>query len=49
MFTRKKLHVSKSEELHGGFGELAEDHLEQSHQHLDNIHRRLRRLGFGAK
>jgi hypothetical protein len=35
--------------LHGGFGEMTEDHLEQSHQNMDKIHRRLGRLGFGAK
>lgn len=35
--------------LHGGFGELTEDHLEQSHQSMDKIHQRLGRLGFGAK
>jgi hypothetical protein len=34
---------------HRGFGELTEDHLEQSHQKMDKIHRRLGRLGFGAK
>jgi hypothetical protein len=36
-------------EKHGGFGDLTEDHLEQSHQTMDKIHRRLGRLGFGAK
>jgi hypothetical protein len=25
--------------LHGGFGEMTEDHLEQSHQNMDKIHR----------
>jgi hypothetical protein len=35
--------------LHGGFGEMTEDHLEQSHPNMDKIHRRLGRLGFGAK
>jgi hypothetical protein len=35
--------------LHGGFGEMTEDHLEQSHQSMDKIHQRLGRLGFGAK
>ena len=35
--------------IHGGFGELTEDHLEQSHQTMDKIHQRLGRLGFGAK
>jgi hypothetical protein len=35
--------------LHGAFGELTEDHLEQSHQNMDKIHGRLGRLGFGAK
>jgi hypothetical protein len=27
--------------LHGGFGEMTEDHLEQNHQNMDKIHRRL--------
>jgi hypothetical protein len=35
--------------LHGGIGELLEDHLEQSHQKMDRIHQRLARLGFGEK
>jgi hypothetical protein len=35
--------------LHGGIGELLEDHLEQSHQKMDEIHQRLARLGFGMK
>jgi hypothetical protein len=35
--------------IHGGFGELLEDHLEQSHQKMDKIHQRLARLGFGKK
>ena len=35
--------------LHGGFGELTEDHLEQSHQTMDRIHQQLGHLGFGAK
>jgi hypothetical protein len=35
--------------LHGGCGEMMEDHLEQSHQNMDKIHRRLGRLGFGAE
>jgi hypothetical protein len=29
--------------------EMTEDHLEQSHQNMDKIHRRLGSLGFGAK
>jgi hypothetical protein len=33
--------------LHGGFGEMTEDHLEQSHQNMDKIHRHS--LGFGAR
>ena len=36
-------------EVHGGFGELTEDHLEQSHQMMDKVHQRLGRLGFGPK
>jgi hypothetical protein len=35
--------------LHGGFTDLTEDHIEQSHQNMDRIHQRLGRLGFGAK
>jgi hypothetical protein len=35
--------------IHGGIGELVEDHLEQSHQKMDKIHQRLARLGFGMK
>jgi hypothetical protein len=35
--------------MHGGIGELLEDHLEQSHQKMDRIHQRLARLGFGKK
>jgi hypothetical protein len=35
--------------LHGGFADLVEDHIEQSHQNMDRIHQRLGRLGFGAK
>jgi hypothetical protein len=35
--------------MHGGVGELLEDHLEQSHQKMDRIHQRLARLGFGMK
>jgi hypothetical protein len=35
--------------IHEGFGELVEDHLEQSHQKMDKIHQRLARLGFGMK
>jgi hypothetical protein len=35
--------------MHGGIGELLEDHLEQSHQKMDRIHQRLARLGFGEK
>jgi hypothetical protein len=35
--------------MHGGVGELLEDHLEQSHQKMDKIHQRLARLGFGIK
>jgi hypothetical protein len=35
--------------LHGGFTDLTEDHIEQSHQNMDRIHQRLARLGFGAK
>jgi hypothetical protein len=35
--------------IHGGIGELLEDHLEQSHQNMDKIHQRLARLGFGMK
>ena len=35
--------------MHGGIGELLEDHLEQSHQKMDKIHQRLARLGFGKK
>jgi hypothetical protein len=35
--------------MHGGIGELVEDHLEQSHQKMDKIHQRLARLGFGMK
>ena len=34
---------------HGGFAELTEAHLEQSHQTMDKIHQRLGRLGFGAR
>jgi hypothetical protein len=36
-------------QLHGGFTDLVEDHIEQSHQNMDRIHQRLGRLGFGAK
>jgi hypothetical protein len=32
--------------LHGGFGEMTEDHLEQNHQNMDKIHRRLGSLGW---
>jgi hypothetical protein len=35
--------------MHGGVGELLEDHLEQSHQKMDRIHQQLSRLGFGMK
>jgi hypothetical protein len=35
--------------MHGGVGELLEDHLEQSHQKMDKIHQRLAHLGFGIK
>jgi hypothetical protein len=35
--------------MHGGIGELLEDHLEQSHQKMEKIHQRLARLGFGMK
>jgi hypothetical protein len=35
--------------LHRRFGELTEEHLEQSHPNMDKIHRRLGRLGFAAK
>jgi hypothetical protein len=36
--------------LHGGIGELLEDHLEQqSHRKMDRIHQRLTRLGFGKR
>jgi hypothetical protein len=35
--------------MHGGIGELLEDHLEKSHQKMERIHQRLARLGFGMK
>ena len=35
--------------IHRGFGEFLEDHLEQSHQTMDKIHKRLGNLGFGAR
>jgi hypothetical protein len=35
--------------IHRGFGEFLEDHLEQSHQTMEKIHKRLGNLGFGAK
>jgi hypothetical protein len=43
------VHNETPRKLDGGFGELTEDHMDQSHQNMDKIHRGLGRLGFVTK